>query len=54
MKITCTCCGNVCYEEGSCPKCGKPLKSNHIDENFISTNQNENIPKINTDYYEKK
>lgn len=33
MKITCTCCGNVYYEKGSCPKCGEPLKSNFIEYN---------------------
>lgn len=54
MKITCTCCENVYYEEGSCPKCGEPLKSNHIDKNFNSANQNENIPKVITDYYKRK
>lgn len=54
IKITCSHCGNIYNEEGSCPKCGEPLKSNHIEKNFNPINQNENIPKVITDYYKKK
>lgn len=45
MKIICSCCGNVYFEEGSCPCCGEPLKSNIIqyDENDAGNEFDEEV-----------